>query len=63
MTTNHRAAFWHGPSRRQADIAMRLYWTVVTIISLALLAATINAVTPRDLADVVRSQAISTPDR
>ena len=42
---------------------MRLYWTLVTIISLGLLAATINAVTPRDLADVVRSQAISTPDQ
>jgi hypothetical protein len=42
---------------------MRLYWAVVTIISFGLLAATINAVTPRDLADVVRAQAVSTSDR
>lgn len=62
MITNNRFASWHSSSRRQADIAMRLYWTVVTIISFALLAATINAVTPRDLADVVRAQAVSNSD-
>ena len=43
MTSNRFMAFWRSPSRKYMDIGMHLYWAVVTVISLTMLAATINA--------------------
>ena len=47
---------WIGVERRhnarRVDIGMRLYWVLVTIVSLTLLGATIDVATPRDAADI-----------
>jgi hypothetical protein len=59
MTRNRWAKFWGKPSRRYADLGMHVYWLVVTIISVAMLSATVNIATPRDAADLAAAKVLA----
>jgi hypothetical protein len=52
---------WIGVERRRStrrvDFGMRLYWVLVTVVSLTLLGATIQVATPRDAADIAQDHA------
>jgi hypothetical protein len=53
----NQSEFWRGADRQYSDLGMQLYWVVVTIISVTLLAATIDVATPRDAAELAAAQA------
>jgi hypothetical protein len=59
MTRNRWAKFWGKPSRRYSDLGMHVYWLVVTIISVAMLSATVNIATPRDAADLAAAKVLA----
>ena len=42
---------------RPAQLGMRVYWLVVTALSLTLLGMTVHVATPRDAADLVEAAA------
>ena len=42
---------------RPAPLGMRVYWLVVTALSLTLLGMTVHVATPRDAADLVEAAA------
>jgi hypothetical protein len=52
----NQSELWRGADRRHSDLGMQLYWVIVTIISVTLLAATINVATPRDAAELAAAQ-------
>ena len=48
---------------RPAQLGMRVYWLVVTALSLTLLGLTVHVATPRDAADLVEAAATVAPAR
>ena len=42
-------------SRSRPGLGMRIYWLVVTVLSLTLLGMTVHVATPRDAADLVEA--------
>ena len=48
-----------GEQARPAQMGMRVYWLVVTALSLTLLGMTVHVATPRDAADLVETVATS----
>lgn len=48
---------------RPAQLGMRVYWLVVTVVSLTLLGMTVHVATPRDAADLVEASATIAPSR
>jgi hypothetical protein len=47
----------HEPVRTPQSVGMRVYWLVVTTLSLMLLGMTVHVATPRDAADIVETAA------
>jgi hypothetical protein len=47
------------PVRTPQSVGMRVYWLVVTTLSLMLLGMTVHVATPRDAADLVETAATS----
>ena len=41
-------------SRIEPGVGMRIYWAVVTVLSLALLGMTVHVATPRDAGDLIQ---------
>ena len=48
---------------RPAQLGMRVYWLVVTALSLTLLGLTVHVATPRDAADLVEAAATVAPTK
>jgi len=46
---------------RPTQLGMRVYWLVVTALSLTLLGMTVHVATPRDAADLVQASATLAP--
>jgi hypothetical protein len=59
MATQRFTKSWRNPSRSYADLGMHVYWVVVTIISVAMLSATVNLAAPRDAAELAATQPTS----
>ncbi len=47
------------PASAPRELGMKVYWVVVTLISVALLGAAIGVATPRDAAETLEAQASS----
>ena len=46
-------------ARTRPGLGMRIYWLVVTVLSLTLLGMTVHVATPRDAADLVEANVAS----